>query len=487
VANKIKYILGFLIVVILTSSVYILLENQVRIDVEKTKTTIKVYEDGSWELGGTERTILYDGTTKMRASSRDINYSIDGNKTTIVRTAYFKEGIIAIDTYDFDGTTKDVALYPIKHKINILNAKNKILHYEVNDLGYKGLTIKDIKSPMLFDHNVKIEWDAGNYYSKIYKYANKDIGKLIVRYRINSNDFTTYARMFDPPGDYTGVSWNYSAETTTAYGIANNGTYFWVVDKDNTEVFKYWINGTYTGSHFDTSGHGSTNYGITTNNTYIWISNIGSDEVYKYQMDGTYVDSFDTNACGNTDLRGITTNNTYLWTVDFAGNKTYKYQMDGTPINSFSLAGQSNNSYGITIYDDYLLVGNPVNNLLYRYWTNGTYVGTSIDTSGEMTNPRGLTNDGTYLWVLDGISVNGHVYKYYLIDTQCTPTLNQDWIITDAQTCDNEEVTTGTGLIVIQTGGNLTLINSANVTTSGINITKDGDAIFLYDNCNLFI
>ncbi len=193
-----KWILGFLVLVILTASVYVLLPDKVRIDVEKTKTIFKVYEDNSWVLAGTERTIIYDGTTKMRAKSRVVNFTIDGKTTTIYRYAYFKDNITAIDTYIFDGTIEDVEMYPVNHNVQILNGDGKIFVYEVKDLLYTGETVKDIESPQSFGHKMKVEWEEGNYYSKIYKYLNKDVGKLTIKYRIDSNNFSKSVRLSDP-------------------------------------------------------------------------------------------------------------------------------------------------------------------------------------------------------------------------------------------------------------------------------------------------
>lgn len=62
--------------------------------------------------------------------------------------------------------------------------------------------------------------------------------------------------------------------------------------------------------------------------------------------------------------------------------------------------------------------------------------------------------------------------------TQCNPTLNQDFIITDEQVCDGVEVTSGTGQINI-TSGNLTLINGANFTARQLNIQTSGEIVFI--------
>ena len=137
----------------------------------------------------------------MRANNRVVNYTVDleSNKSTIFRYAYFKEGIIAIDTYEFDGNTENIETVPVSHEIRVLNGQGKIIVYEVNDLLYTGETIKDISSPQSFGHNMKIEWEDGNYYSRIWKYAGKDVGKLEVKYRPDSDDYSKNVRLFDPP------------------------------------------------------------------------------------------------------------------------------------------------------------------------------------------------------------------------------------------------------------------------------------------------
>ncbi|MEK6879314.1 MAG: hypothetical protein AABY22_06885, partial [Nanoarchaeota archaeon] len=84
-----KYILGFMTLVILTASVYFLLPDKIRIDVQNTKTTFKVFENESWVLSGTETTKIYNGSSNMLASYRNVTYDIQGNKVVATRTAQF--------------------------------------------------------------------------------------------------------------------------------------------------------------------------------------------------------------------------------------------------------------------------------------------------------------------------------------------------------------------------------------------------------------
>jgi hypothetical protein len=103
--------------------------------------------------------------------------------------------------------------------------------------------------------------------------------------------------------------------------------------------------------------------------------------------------------------------------------------------------------------------------------------------------------NGEYNWSINctdtanniGTSETRNISVNYIAVTQCSPTLNADWVITDAQTCDGTEVTTGTGNIYIQTAGTLTLVNGANVTTSNLELQTTGDCIFINKGANLII
>jgi len=197
--KKSQSLITVLVLVILTASIYILVPENVRIDVGKTYSTFKVWENDSWVIAGQEYSLMFDGTKKMRASSRTVESFVNDTIVTIIRTANFKNNVTVIDTYTFDGDETDIELFPISHEINVLNGQGYIFVYEVTKLEYFGETIKDILSPQEFGHNMKIEWETGNYYSRIWGYANKDEGKLTIKYRPDSDDFTKQVRLFDPP------------------------------------------------------------------------------------------------------------------------------------------------------------------------------------------------------------------------------------------------------------------------------------------------
>jgi hypothetical protein len=194
-----RYVVGLLLLVILTASVYLVFQDEgVKIDIQRTRTFYYIDVDGSWQLAGIEYVNLFDGAAKMRASSRSLETFVDGDLIKVVRIANYKENISTIETYLFDGSLKAVETFPLQHEIRVLNGEGKILQYEITDLNYSGQTVWNVESPQEFGWNMKAEWDLGYYYSRIWRYANIEEGKLTVRYRPNSTDYTINARFFDP-------------------------------------------------------------------------------------------------------------------------------------------------------------------------------------------------------------------------------------------------------------------------------------------------
>lgn len=68
---------------------------------------------------------------------------------------------------------------------------------------------------------------------------------------------------------------------------------------------------------------------------------------------------------------------------------------------------------------------------------------------------------------------------------QCSPTLNQDWTITDTQVCNGVQVTTGTGMCSVSATGFLYLINGANVSCNGLDVSVSGEHVFINKGCEL--
>ena len=225
-ALKKEYIIGLLTIIILSTATYISLSDNVRLRVDNDKSTFYVKNDNNrWVISGREYNSMWDGTSKMnrRASQIVVHTFIDeeNEKIKIERITPYIRGPVIIDTYLFDGRLDDVRLFPVEHNVQILNGSGYIYQYEVKELVYDGPTIKNIQSPQKFGRKMEVEWQDGNYYSKIYKYRTSDKGKLTIKYRVTEDDSNYKVRLFDPPVNTTVKH----AEVTIADTIVDGNTY----------------------------------------------------------------------------------------------------------------------------------------------------------------------------------------------------------------------------------------------------------------------
>jgi len=192
-----------LILVILTASLVFYFTSQgndFKVDIQNTRTQYYVNESG-WVLAATEYVNLYDGTTKMRASSRNLTWYNDSNYVYAVRKSTWKDNITTIQTYTFKINENNIDNVPLKNEFQCENCVGKIVHYEIRDILYDGIT-KNINSPFSFGHKMNIEWKESYDFSwaKVYQQISSD--KIIIRYKPKTNNETYYVRLFDPAPTY---------------------------------------------------------------------------------------------------------------------------------------------------------------------------------------------------------------------------------------------------------------------------------------------
>ncbi|MBR9677413.1 PGF-pre-PGF domain-containing protein [Candidatus Woesearchaeota archaeon] len=204
--------------------------------------------------------------------------------------------------------------------------------------------------------------------------------------------------------------------TTRPHGIDYANGFYWIVDSELQEVFKFNTDKTYTGTSFDTNISGnSLPLDITYANGYFWITDTLSDEVYRYDDNGTYTaTSFDTAASGNTNPRGITFDGTYFYIVDESDSAVYKYTEAGSYAGNFSTSGSGNTDpRGIEYAFGNLFVTDGEGTEIYNYTVDGNYNGIHYDTEDGASGsryPRGIAFDGTNFRIVDGEAFVA--YKY---------------------------------------------------------------------------
>jgi len=261
-----KINIGVLLLVILTASIYILLPGQIRIDIQETKSIYRVYEDGKLTLAATERVNLFDGTAKMRASDRSVEFTEEDGIITIERIAYYKDSISIIEHYVFDSAISDIRQVPIEHETICFNCVGKILQFEYKDILYDGET-ENIISPFKFGHRMELTWQDGAYLEKVYQQISVD--KIILRYRPTENHQVFLTRLFDPPnfGD-AGINVTIIFPVNNTLYVVNNLDLNWTVNIT--------IN-----SSFYSLDEGA-------NNTDIFVSNKGVNITFRNLTEGSH-------------------------------------------------------------------------------------------------------------------------------------------------------------------------------------------------------
>ena len=198
IANK--YLLGFLLVLITLTSVYVAFQNDVKLRVDNDKSTFYVLnENNRWIVSGREYNSLFDGTSKMNRRilgiERDVIIDNISNTVTITRKIPYIRGPIIKDTYFFDGNLNDVELFPIYHMIEIINGSGYFFRYEIRDLNYDGDTYKLTgETNLSFGLKMRVELHPNYRWAWIYK-----DGIVKAQYDILTDYEVFDVRLFDPP------------------------------------------------------------------------------------------------------------------------------------------------------------------------------------------------------------------------------------------------------------------------------------------------
>lgn len=401
-----KITVGILLLLVFSTLIYITLPNQMQIKVEKSKSSFYIFENNSWVLSATEQNNLYNGTKSIGMISTNISYTIlNNNLTEIIRIANYSSGVSIKDTYLFDGSTGDIERFPISHQIRIINGKGLIYQYTAGSLYYSKGTILGIESPQVFGKGMKIYWQDGNYYSKITQLIGGK-GKLIIKYKVSSDDETFNIRLFDPPSITTYINiFLQGANVSRYYELGTNATVT-INITDGTNIlnlgFNVTINQTGYGINY-TSGNGTLTFNISTgaNNEFFNDSTVTKNLTYSGADNHTFYITFnkyDTILTASLNLSGWLNDGTYPEAVRIYINDSLDKEYSGP----FKIG---------TVQIDYLNDSTEAKNLTYN--NSGSRYGylkllKTADVLNASVNLSGFRNLETYT------SLQGYELNYEL-------------------------------------------------------------------------
>lgn len=138
-----------------------------------------------------------------------------------------------------------------------------------------------------------------------------------------------YVHKYNSAGIYTGINFSFSSQNTRMFGIAWDGTFFWLAS-DSDRVYKYNSVGTYTGTSFSTSSQTTNANGVTFDGTHLWVADSSGGGVYKYTTSGVYTgDGFNVGG-QSTSMRSIAYNGNGFYMSDTSNDNVYRYDLNST-------------------------------------------------------------------------------------------------------------------------------------------------------------
>lgn len=251
-------------------------------------------------------------------------------------------------------------------------------------------------------------------------------------YAIAPNALTAYDGVCASPAQGTVFNLSdLSPDSTSPWGLAHDGTYFWLVDSSNRDLYKFSVGDTTLTQISSTSLTSILTLTTTTtlprglafDGTYLWYADPNNNLIYEIsptssQMLGAF-DPYDGwDGYADTDPTGITFINGDLWVADAdaTAKKLYNLSSYHRDKDSYAYFNKGNTAFE-TPYDEpkgmafdgtNLWLVDDYSNTLYKMSTSGVVLYT---TSTPATRPNGLAYyDGT-LYLSDS-----HEDKIYLIN-----------------------------------------------------------------------
>lgn len=258
-------------------------------------------------------------------------------------------------------------------------------------------------------------------------------------------------------------------------GIVGNSTNLWIVDSSADLIYKYYTNSSFIGTWNPTATVDSL-FGITMNDSHFWLStdDVADTNVYKFLLDGTPIDSWALHA-DNVQPRGIHTDNINMWVIDNVDNSVFKYEMDGTYVTRFTLTEQGITiARGLTGDDEKLWVsysiGGGLDGKVSVYYKDGTFIETWTTTT--TTLPIGIALiDNSYFFIND--------YTTDSIDKYVMEALNPKSTTSDSNTFTWSVNATGTN----NTGWYIGVLFNSSYGSSVISDNKTEDRFVCIGSC----
>lgn len=184
------------------------------------------------------------------------------------------------------------------------------------------------------------------------------------------------------------------AATDYPTGLAWDGTYIWLADRDSDWLYAFDPS---TGSMADSIRCPSFSpLGLAFGDGCLWVSGYYEDRIYKVDMAERKV--IDTIDAPSSLIIGLAWQDGYLWGCDASAKEIVRFDpASGTPIRWFK--APSSRPHGLAFDGTYLWVSDRYKDKIHMVDPEEGWVIFTLDSPGPY--PRGLAWDGEKLWNVD--------------------------------------------------------------------------------------
>lgn len=195
------FVLGLLTLIIGSASIFIVMNGPngaglLAMNITEFESQFYVNSSGEWVLAGVETSQLgmFNDSLEfiVEGSINNVSYSIDGELFTAYRHAFYTNAIIK-ETYVYNSSNEQIELFPVIHKIEVINGTGLNYRYVASNLAYSGPDMTNLNGLVQAGYNMSVEWfhqpDSSVLYSN---------GTLVLDQNVTSDYQVFEIRLFDP-------------------------------------------------------------------------------------------------------------------------------------------------------------------------------------------------------------------------------------------------------------------------------------------------
>lgn len=190
---------------------------------------------------------------------------------------------------------------------------------------------------------------------------------------------------YSTAGDYQNVTFSVASQDTNMFGVVIAGTDFYMVGTQNDKVYKYNSAGVFQ-SDFSIASQTTTAKGIAFDGTYLYVAsgNGSASTIHKYSTAGTYQNVVYTITAQDNNVQGITWDGNFFYVAGRQNNSIYQYTAAGAYTGvTVSVASQGTRPVGIVFGDSAYWVVDDTNGGVNKYLNQ---IGCGAGTEGTSNN-----------------------------------------------------------------------------------------------------